>query len=723
METLKLFIRAERTGNWSLHLVVVGEMLNLFAATGHINYAKSSRLYLQLMRELPTDHPWLYECFIKQGFHAVRRSSRYWAGLWTDLIIEQVLMRSIKSRGGLTRGRGITESVRLQWVYSLHKCAGVHDAMTTTTNLKHKTSDQHIELGTSRSKRDFEDLRNIQEWFNQHEPFNVNEGRLRSLSSGLTATDGDSVNCDRTEEVGAKIQHQLDNVGVMEATMKRSEQVRSLDHLYPGVQVDKKKIHINPTILFSRLIAIVQREEDMGPFFDYELTTIPTSLFKDNAMRKTEKAQLAKALKKAVQPCERNMQAFHVLDGGSLIHRVKWAKKATYKDIAMQYVSYVQTKYGNVCIVFDGYDQGPSIKDHEHQRRVGKTCADIHLTESMEAYVNQQTFLSNKKNKSQFISLLSHYLEANSQVVKQSTGDADTMIVACALQFAIEGNEVTVVADDTDVLVLLMYHWKENMANIRFQSEPKKSQGKTLLSWNIRDLVTKAGQVVLHLLFVHAWSGCDTTSATLGHGKTNLLKKIKESEELKQISVLMSDPYMTAEQIGKAGIRVFVIMCGGKKSDSLNSLRYAKFMEMVTSSKSSLDPQKLPPTERAAYFHSLRVHLQVILWRKLTNNDLDPQQWGWKLDGTVLVPIMTDLAAAPESLLKFVRCKCKLTSRSPCGTNLCSCRKNGLKCVTACGDCRGESCKNSEEIILGLDEENVGGDEEDAFQLHPGVGL
>ena len=194
VETLKMFIRAERTGNWCLHLVAVGKMLNLFAATGHINYAKSARLYLQVMFELPTCHPWLYQCFIKQGFHTVRRSSRYWAGLWTDLTIEQVIMLSIKSRGGLTRGRGVTETVRLQWIYSMHKCAGIHDAMTTITNLKHKTSEQHIELGISRSKRDFEDLSNIQEWFNLHEPFNLNEPRLRSLSSGLTAAGGDGVN-------------------------------------------------------------------------------------------------------------------------------------------------------------------------------------------------------------------------------------------------------------------------------------------------------------------------------------------------------------------------------------------------------------------------------------------------------------------------------------------------------------------------------------------------
>lgn len=42
------------------------------------------------------------------------------------------------------------------------------------------------------------------------------------------------------------------------------------------------------------------------------------------------------------------------------------------------------------------------------------------------------------------------------------------MIVECTLQFAREGREVSVVADDTDVLVLLMYHWNQDMADIYF---------------------------------------------------------------------------------------------------------------------------------------------------------------------------------------------------------------------------------------------------------------
>ena len=86
------------------------------------------------------------------------------------------------------------------------------------------------------------------------------------------------------------------------------------------------------------------------------------------------------------------------------------------------------------------------------------------------------------------------------------------------------------------------------------------------------------------------------------------------------------------------------------------------------------------------------------------NDRLDPEEWGWKVDGSTLSTVMTDKAPAPEKLLKFVRCKCKLSSRNPCGSNACTCKKNGMKCVTACGDCRGDGCKNAEDILL---EENA----------------
>ena len=163
------------------------------------------------MDELPIDFPWLYNLF-QQGYYTIRRSDRFWAGLWTDLVIEQSLMRTAKSRVGLTRGRGMTESVRLLWVLSRHKCAEVHEAMTELSGSKHTTSEQHVELGTSRKSRDFIDLVKIIQWLLTFNPFVLTNSNVRYLQSGLSSSkEKDGVNCEDAETFGANIQTKLDN--------------------------------------------------------------------------------------------------------------------------------------------------------------------------------------------------------------------------------------------------------------------------------------------------------------------------------------------------------------------------------------------------------------------------------------------------------------------------------------------------------------------------------
>ena len=46
IDLLRLFIKAERTGNWDLHLSTVKEMLPFFASAGHNLYLKSAYTYL-----------------------------------------------------------------------------------------------------------------------------------------------------------------------------------------------------------------------------------------------------------------------------------------------------------------------------------------------------------------------------------------------------------------------------------------------------------------------------------------------------------------------------------------------------------------------------------------------------------------------------------------------------------------------------------------------------
>ena len=116
------FIKSERTGNFSLILKTLQNMLPFFAASWHNLYTKSVYIHLQQMLKLETEHTDVF-AFLNSGYHVVRRSGRYWTGLSTDLVIEQVLMRTIKTTGELTRGRGMEELQRSQWVLSMPACS------------------------------------------------------------------------------------------------------------------------------------------------------------------------------------------------------------------------------------------------------------------------------------------------------------------------------------------------------------------------------------------------------------------------------------------------------------------------------------------------------------------------------------------------------------------------------------------------------------------------
>ena len=149
-------------------------------------------------------------------------------------------------------------------------------------------------------------------------------------------------------------------------------------------------------------------------------------------------------------------------------------------------MKFVQSKFGQCVVVFDGYEAGPKTKDHKQCRRSIKKRGTAEFTFNKETKVkaNQQLFLSNEKNKVRFIKILPNFLIADRQTVANIKEDADTDIVKCAIDFA-EHCKVNVVADDTDVALMLLFHWKPLLHEITFTSERRKK------SWNIRDVVNK----------------------------------------------------------------------------------------------------------------------------------------------------------------------------------------------------------------------------------------
>ena len=132
------------------------------------------------------------------------------------------------------------------------------------------------------------------------------------------------------------------------------------------------------------------------------------------------------------------------------------------------YGKYVQVKYRGATIVFDGYGNNSSTKDLEHLRRSLKTatCPDVKIKNQMQVIFNQHSFLSNDSNKMQLISLKTPKLEEDGAVVNRAANDAGTMIISAALELARDGNLVSVFANDTDVIIMLLHLRDDKIKNV-----------------------------------------------------------------------------------------------------------------------------------------------------------------------------------------------------------------------------------------------------------------
>ena len=123
------------------------------------------------------------------------------------------------------------------------------------------------------------------------------------------------------------------------------------------------------------------------------------------------------------------------------------------------------------------------------------------------------------------------HLRGTGHQVEVSCGDADTLIVFSALEFARNGQTVTVLAEDTDVLIMLAYHWRNYMEDIFIRKESRLSTPGEMIS--MKDSTSSIPVVMQrYILLIHAWSACDTPSATFGQGKMYLMTMLNRVPEV-----------------------------------------------------------------------------------------------------------------------------------------------------------------------------------------------
>lgn len=136
--------------------------------------------------------------------------------------------------------------------------------------------------------------------------------------------------------------------------------------------------------------------------------------------------------------------------------------------------------------------------------------------------------------------------------------DADLLIITTALKLAHLNEHVTVVGEDIDLLVILIGLCSPDVKNVSFMKP-----GKGKVSQAIYDPHLSNKTLSDLVLFLHAMSDCDTTSALFNQGKLKFSKVLQKNTDLVAVIDTFNDPRAHQDEIAQAG-NMFLMALYGK---------------------------------------------------------------------------------------------------------------------------------------------------------------
>lgn len=746
-------LRASREGNWDLHLRAVREMIPWCFAYDKINYARYLSAYLAQMTNLPEDHPDVYKAFKEGKFSVQLSSSNPFGRIPVDQTTEVTVNKDTQTPGGTARFSLKAGAVRRYYITSEYRSAFLGQVRRTVEGSK--SNAHHADLQQPRMKKDEEAVSSvvdlIQGWIN---PFHQNED-LVSISTAKAATRDIASDLMHAREIG-----ELSYATFKEERLEKDPPVKKFHEpmkttkLKTFANMCKKKVVKSKgkeiilradRSLFGRIIVMAQqRSISMEDVLSHPLGPLPWAMSTpEGFLRKTNKAALAATLQKNVAVAEQlPEQCASVIDGMNLVQRVR-GDQATFGDIATSILSMaLQGDSKRIDVVFDTYRTN-SIKNSERSARAGETTSGHQLQSITGTQIVRQwrSLLTTVNNKTSLITfLVSEWRKAEYRQKLQervlyvtdsdkcyritSHGSEEVAVLQCqqeeadgrlllhAAHAAEEGyKSVVICSEDTDVFIMcLAFH--DKIGAQLFQRCGTKTRTR------IVDVTKVAASVGLDvcgaLIGLHAYTGCDTTSAFAGKGKVNALKLLTSSRQIQDTFLELGKEWdLSPDLMDKLESFTCLLYAPKTPSTNVNELRYHLFCAKA----GEIESHQLPPCRDCLVKHAERANYQAGIWRRCLQQDPNipsPVGKGWKLEtdsgDEQLVIDWMDGTPAPQAILDLLTCRCP----RKCVLPSCQCMKNGLKCTDMCRlpNCENQSPISDDEDSACTDEDADGGDDD-----------
>ena len=405
-------IYATCTGNWTLYLSCIEEVIPWCFGYDRQNYARYLIPFLNDMLRLPSSMPEVYNAFLNGEFSVQMGEANPTGRNEADKTIENTINRDCKTGGGYI-GFSANCAATQRWVLNVSRRATYRKLLREHLSIK-PANYVHKELAPGRIKKDIEAVEKGINLLENVFTYPWNGGDLTSLSTGIEATAEvkDSLQGAKNGGFSACLEFistlcsSSPKLDFFEPLPK--SKYKTFKDLKKVVKVSAKHrvlpLKMDRT-LFARMALLGQfRKIDLKTVFMYPLGPLPWSLADAYGLPwKTNKA-----LEKNVPVSERHpTNVSNIYDGMAILQKLKLPAGATFRLVAEKVFSAVTNNTSRrIDIVFDTYSD-ISIKNAEKSKRSARSesvkCKNILPGHPIKSWSKFLTVSSNKTELVKFL--------------------------------------------------------------------------------------------------------------------------------------------------------------------------------------------------------------------------------------------------------------------------------------------------------------------------------
>ncbi|RUM44803.1 MAG: hypothetical protein DSY80_04015 [Desulfocapsa sp.] len=683
VELFLRFNRSCRTNDVNLFITSLGEMCPIFFFGNRPNYSRWMVKYYHNLMNIDTSHPGL-RSILENGAFSIRRSTKSFSRNAVDITLEQTINADAASRSTGISAFSQSESAKRRWMVTRSVRSAIIGSLLGSAGLKAK-EDVSKSLRPYRIKKDNTDLNKIIETIHTTmNPFAQEiDDNLYCLTTGVKVNDEIKEDLLFCLDKGKKWHDEFVKGCFKDPQrFEKPIQRRKIKNFASAAEKSKiktkdlKVVELQGTRdLFGRLLYLSTMEDiDVEKVFQFPLTPVPLSLAHlDGTLNKTDKSKLVHRIEKMADSEPPNEINVVIVDAMFYLHSLI-SPPNTYGQIAEELLQALCSMAPVIHFVCDSYVE-PSIKDIERNRR-GATETTFAITgpdqrrpRDWQAALKSPSFnralfrflateWKNPRYAHNFVDqklimgfdetchkYTSHCEEVRMDVIedlKCQHEEADTRMIFHLYHIANNENEcISVRCNDTDVLILLLYHFNHIICKPHIWMDIGLSSNNTRRFINIRQLVDAMGSNLIDALpGFHAFTGSDTTAAFINKGKLRPFDLLEKSDaHVNTFSHIGQS--LPAPQAVYDGVEKYVCAMYGKAHmQNVDNVRYAYFQQNYAPKRKDdpleqikgINPSSMPPCKHVLSNKVMRANYVAHTWRNAHLKDpssVRPEGQGW----------------------------------------------------------------------------------------------